>query len=104
MATFGFHLLNHEKEDNETCIFGKIIVIFLIMVKFGRWGYFWILSPHMTCQPKSVDKMADFETLTLCNSQTAMCVDYLFCKDLFTGYYCLYQVKNLIHNHHPFLN
>ena len=43
-------------------------------------------------QPKSVDKMADFEALTLCIflNSSQMCT--YFCKDLVTGY-CLYFIK-----------
>ena len=55
----------------------------------------------LTCQPKNVGKMEDFEALTLCISlnQSEMCA--YFCKDLVTGH-CLYLVNNSIPNRHPF--
>ena len=46
----------------------------------------------MTYQPKTVGKMAGFETLTFCISQNSSQMCTYFCKDLFTGY-CLYLVK-----------
>ena len=56
-----------------------------------------------TYHPKSVGKVADFETLTLCIflNSSQMCT--YFCKDLVAGYY-LYLVKDLIPNRHPFSN
>ena len=53
----------------------------------------------ITYQLKSVDKMADSETLTVNSSQ--ICT--YFCKDSVTGH-CLYLVKNWISNRHPFSN
>ena len=47
----------------------------------------------MTYQPKSVDKMADFETLTLFISLNSSQMCTHFCEDLVTGY-CVYLVKN----------
>ena len=48
----------------------------------------------MTCQPKSVGKMIDFETdpLHLPKFESEV---YLFCKDLATGY-CLYACQTLV--------
>ena len=43
----------------------------------------------MTHQPKSADKMADFETLTFCISRNSSQI----CTDFCTGY-CLYPEKN----------
>ena len=58
---------------------------------------------QMTYQPKSVDKMADFETLTLRISLNSSQMCTYFCKDLVTGY-GLHLVKNSIPNCHPFSN
>ena len=57
----------------------------------------------MTYQPKSVGKMADFETLILRISLNASQMYTYFCKHIVTGY-CLYLVKISIPNHHPFSN
>ena len=46
----------------------------------------------MTYQPKSVGKMADFETLTLCISLNSSQMCSYVCKHLVTGY-CLYLLK-----------
>ena len=47
---------------------------------------------QMTYQPKSVGKMADFETLILHISLDSSQIFAHFCKDLVTGY-CLYLEK-----------
>ena len=57
----------------------------------------------MTDQPKRACKMADFETLTLYISLKSSQTYTYFCQDLVTGC-CLYVVKKLISNRHPFSN
>ena len=57
----------------------------------------------MTYQPKSEGKMADLETLTVCTSLNSSQVCASFCRDLVTGF-CLYLVKNSIHNLHQISN
>ena len=52
---------------------------------------------------KSVDKMADFETLTLCISLNSSQMCTYFCKDLVTEC-CPHIVKNSIPNRLPFSN
>ena len=51
----------------------------------------------MTFQHKSVGKMADVETLTLCVSLNSNQMCTYFYKDLVTGYF-LYLLKNSIPN------
>ena len=58
---------------------------------------------QVTYQPKSVGKMADFETLSLCISLNSSKVCTYFFKDLVTGY-CLCRLKNSIASRHPFSN
>ena len=55
----------------------------------------------MMYQPKSVDKMTDFEKLTLCIRMNSSQMCAYFCKDVVTGY-CLYLLKHWIANHHSF--
>ena len=55
---------------------------------------------RMTYQPKCVGKITHFETLTLCISLNSSQMCTHFCKDLVTGYFCLYLVKDFISNHH----
>ena len=58
---------------------------------------------QITYQPKSVGKMADFETLALCISLISSQICIYFWKDLVTGYY-LYLVTIPIPNCYQFLN
>ena len=51
---------------------------------------------QMMCQTRSVDKMAEFETSTLCISLKSIQIMCTYvCKDLVTGH-CLYLAQNLI--------
>ena len=50
---------------------------------------------------KQAVKKCESLTLTLYMSQSSSEMCTYFCKDLVTGY-CLYLVKDSIHNHHPF--
>ena len=52
---------------------------------------------------KSLGEMADFNTLNLRISPNSSQICICFCKDLVAGY-CLFLVKYLILNSHPFLN
>ena len=54
----------------------------------------------MSCHPKSVDKMADIETLTLCVSKFKSNV-YLFLQGLSYRVLCVPD-KNSIPNRRPF--
>ena len=58
---------------------------------------------QMMYQPRSVGKMADFETLAHCISLNSSQMCTYFCKDYVTGC-CLYLVKNSTPKCYPFSN
>ena len=60
------------------------------------------LISQMTCTPKSLSNIADFETLILCISvfSSHMCTN--FCKSLVIGIVCMYLVENYILNRNLF--
>ena len=70
-------------------------------VDFIKLSYGRILQ--MAYQPKRVDKIADFETLTRLYLPKFKSNVYLVLQGLTYGYY-LYRVKNSIPNGHPFSN
>ena len=62
-----------------------------------------VMNKFHIYEPNSVDKMADFETLTLCISKIQV-KSALISAKTFSYRYCLYLVKHSILNRFPFSN
>ena len=61
-------------------------VLFVFSTNFRPFSSGYGRISQMTYQPKSVDKMADSETLTVCISLDSSQTCTYFCKDLVTGH------------------